>query len=677
MSVDRESRPAAVPVEVPVEEPVEIPASAPPPGTVLALSISAGIAVLLLGLWAGNALTPEVIPGLPSAGPFTPWALPIAKFVFDLSALVTVGALVAAVALVPSTGADVTATGIRCLRAAAVWAAVWAASALVTFVLTLADILGVPASQVLDSNTLSSFAGSISQGRALLFVFGLAVIVAAAAPFVVSLDSGAVLLLVSVVALLPVPLTGHAAGAADHDVATSSLVAHVVAGSLWVGGLLALVLYVRRSSGALSVAVPRFSALALWCYIAIGLSGLVNAWVRLGGVDALWSSRYGLLVVGKVAAFVALGVFGWWHRRRAQSFLRLAAGEVVVMTATIGLAVALSRTRTPVPDVPATDISAAESVLGFDLPPYSLSEVLTGWRPDMIVLLVVGTVLWLYLAGVRRLSRRDVHWPFGRTLAWIGGLAVAAFVLNSGLAAYGRALFSAHMLQHMTLTMIVPILLGMGAPITLALRALPAHPATGPRGAREWLLVMLHSRIARFLTHPVVALTLYVVTLYGFYFTPLFDLSHRSHLAHALMHLHFIAIGCLYFWPILGIDPMPRKLPPLGRILLLFASVPFHAFFGVALMSSSTVLSEEWYASLGLPWVDSLLADQNVGAGIAWSFGEVPTVLVLLAIFVQWYRSDNREAKRADRRADRDGDAELAAYNDYLAHLANRHEQRS
>ena len=158
-----------------------------------------------------------------------------------------------------------------------------------------------------------------------------------------------------------------------------------------MGGLLALVLYVRRSSGALSVAVPRFSALALWCYIAIGISGLVNAWVRLGGVDALWSSRYGLLVVGKVAAFVALGVFGWWHRRRAQSFLRLAAGEVVVMAATIGLAVALSRTRTPVPDVPATDVSAAESVLGFDLPPYSLIEVLTGWRPDMIVLLVVGT----------------------------------------------------------------------------------------------------------------------------------------------------------------------------------------------------------------------------------------------------------------------------------------------
>jgi cytochrome c oxidase assembly factor CtaG/putative copper export protein len=671
MAVDRESRSLPPLVEAGT-------GSSPGPRLVLVTALAAGLGTLLLGLWIGAATSRPSIPGLPDAGTGTLWALPIAKLVFDLSALGTVGALLAGVTLVPSTGNELTATGLRCLRAAAIWAAVWAGSALVTFVLSLSDILGVPAAEVLDANTLSSFAGSISQGRALLFVFGLAVIIAAAAPFVLTLDVGAMLLIVSGVALLPVPLTGHAAGAADHDVATSSLVAHVIAATLWVGGLLALVLYVRRSRAELAIAVPRFSTLALWCYVAIGFSGLVNAWVRLGGIDQLWTSRYGILVLGKTAAFVALGFFGWWHRRTAaSSLLRLAAGEVVVMAAAIGLAVALSRTPAPVPDTPAENVSAAASLLGFELPPYSLTEVLASWRPDTIVLLVAGTALALYVAGVRKLSRREQRWPIGRTLSWVGGIALAAFVLNSGLAAYGRALFSAHMLQHMTLTMIVPILLGMGAPITLALRALPAHPASGPRGAREWLLEMLHSRIARVLTHPLVTLTLYVVTLYGFYFTPLFDLSHRSHLAHALMHVHFIAIGCLYFWPILGIDPMPRRLPPLGRMLLLFASVPFHAFFGVALMSSSTVLSEDWYASLGLPWVDSLLADQYVGAGIAWSFGEIPTLIVLAAIFVQWYRADDREAKRIDRRADRDGDAELAAYNEYLARLADRPEQRS
>ena len=136
------------------------------------------------------------------------------------------------------------------------------------------------------------------------------------------------------------------------------------------------------------------------------------------------------------------------------------------------------------------------------------------------------------------------------------------------------------------------------------------------------------------------------------------------------MHLHFIAIGCLYFWPILGIDPMPRRLPPLGRILLLFASVPFHAFFGVALMSSSTVLGEDWYTGLGLPWVGSCWRISTSAPASRGRSGD-PTLMVLAAIFVQWYRTDEREAKRADRRADRDGDAELAAYNDYLARLAD------
>ncbi len=201
MVVDRGSRPAPTPVEA---------ATRPPPGPrlVLAAAIAAGVGVLLVGLWIGDAIRQPSIPGLPEAGAVTPWALPIAKLVFDVSAIGTVGALLVGVALVPSAGAELTATGLRCLRAAAIWAAVWAGSALVTFVLSLSDILGVPASEVLDVNTLSSFAGSISQGRALLFVFGLAVIIAATAPFVLTLDVGAILLILSGIALLPVPLTG-------------------------------------------------------------------------------------------------------------------------------------------------------------------------------------------------------------------------------------------------------------------------------------------------------------------------------------------------------------------------------------------------------------------------------------------------------------------------------------
>ena len=283
MAIDREARPPTTAVAG-----VDAASSSgPAPGTVLVSALLASVGVLMLGLWAGGGIPANAIPGLPDPGAATAWALPIAKLLFDISALATVGALVVGVMLAPSAGGELTATGIRCLRAAAVWAAIWGTTALVTFVLQLSDILGAPVSDVLDSNTLSSFAGSIPQGRGYLLVFVLAVIVAGTAPFVLSLDTGAWLVVVGMAALLPVPLTGHAAGAVDHDIATSSLVAHVIAGSLWVGGLLSLVLYVRRSRTALAVAVPRFSELALWCYIAIGFSGLVNAWVRLGAVDQL------------------------------------------------------------------------------------------------------------------------------------------------------------------------------------------------------------------------------------------------------------------------------------------------------------------------------------------------------------------------------------------------------
>jgi putative copper resistance protein D len=341
------------------------------------------------------------------------------------------------------------------------------------------------------------------------------------------------------------------------------------------------------------------------------------------------------------------------------------------MLATVGLAVALGRTPTPVLDKAPSVPTAARGLLGYDVPPISVRTILLDWRPDSVVLVVAALAAGLYIAGVRRLGRAWVRWPLGRTVAWLGGVLVAVFVLCGGLSTYGSALFSAHMVQHMVLTMLVPILLALGGPVTLALRALPAARRGEPRGVREWILAVIHSTPVRVLTHPLVALTLYVITLYAFYYSPLFELSLRSHTAHLLMHAHFVAVGSLYFWPIVGIDPLPRRLPHFGRMLLLFASMPFHAFFGVVMMTSDTLFAGDWFRDLALPWVDRL-ADQRVGGGIAWAFGEIPAVFVLAALFVQWYRADERQARREDRRADADGDAALTDYNDRLRALNAR-----
>jgi hypothetical protein len=126
----------------------------------------------------------------------------------------------------------------------------------------------------------------------------------------------------------------------------------------------------------------------------------------------------------------------------------------------------------------------------------------------------------------------------------------------------------------------------------------------------------------------------------------------------------------LFFWPIVGVDPAPRRLPPAARMGIVFASVPFHAFFGVALMSANTAIGGDFYRSLALPWVPDVLRDQQLGGGLAWAAGELPLLLVVFALLVQWSRQDERSARRDDRRADADGDAELTAYNAMLRRLA-------
>jgi putative copper resistance protein D len=246
------------------------------------------------------------------------------------------------------------------------------------------------------------------------------------------------------------------------------------------------------------------------------------------------------------------------------------------------------------------------------------------------------------------------------------------FVTSSGVGRYMPAMFSMHMVAHMGLSMLVPILLVLGAPVSLALRALPAAGRDDPPGMREWILAALHSRLSRLLTNPVVATVLFVAGFYGLYLSSLFDTTVSSHAGHMAMNLHFLISGYLFYWVVIGVDPTPRPIPPLAKVGVVFASLPLHAFFGVELMGTRTVLGAAYYRSLGLPWHTDLLGDQRLGGGIAWAAGELPLVIVMIALLVQWARSDERTARRLDRAAERNDDAELTAYNAMLAELARR-----
>jgi cytochrome c oxidase assembly factor CtaG/methionine-rich copper-binding protein CopC len=640
------------------------------------------VAVLLLAAGFGGALSGDRLVGLPDPGPVTGIALVVLRLLGDAAAAVTVGGTVFAAFVLPGLDRTVGPAGYRLLRLAGLVAGVWALTALASLVATTSDLLGRPLSAT-SPRAVLSVAVSVSQGQALLWQIGLAIAVAVLGRVAISRTAAAFAAVIALLAVVPPALTGHAAGAGNHQLAVSSLVVHVLAAALWAGGLVALLLV--RPRRLIVDAATAFSRVALVCFVAVAVSGAANAAVRLGGIGALISSGYGLLVLGKVGALAGLGVFGLAHRRWSLrrlaaggrgAFAQLAGGEVILLAATFGVAAALSRTPTPVAADPDGYDPVAE-LLGFPMPaPLTMARLLGSPLPELLILTVIVAAAAAYLAGVRRMRQAGHPWPWVRTVCWLAGLAVLGVVTNLGVARYAYVLFSVHMAQHMVLSMVVPFLLVAGAPVTLALRTLRDPADSGVRSPRQWLLAVLHSRVARFYTHPVVALVIYVVGLYGLYFTDLFSALMRSHTGHLAMIVHFVLSGYLLTWVLVGIDPGRRRVPPPIRLLVLFAAMVFHAFFGVAMMQSAEIIGGAWYDAVHPAWAGTPTADQTMAAGIAWAFGEIPSAVVAILLVRQWMREDEREQRRLDRAAERaerageeDADDELTRYNAFLQRI--------
>ncbi|HEX4401620.1 MAG TPA: cytochrome c oxidase assembly protein [Galbitalea sp.] len=312
------------------------------------------------------------------------------------------------------------------------------------------------------------------------------------------------------------------------------------------------------------------------------------------------------------------------------------------------------------------------------LPPTFARLIAWHLQPVPVFPVLAALLLLGYLVSIIVLRRRGVRWPIARTIWWIAGIATILLVTATGVDGYGMELFSVHMVQHMVLSMLTPIFLALGAPITLIIRVLPTRHGGG-WNARKVFLAILHSRVASFFTHPAVTVTLFLVSLYGLYFTPVFDYLMSTMWGHNLMLLHFLVIGFLYFWGVMGVDPSPRRATrgirslssPILRILEMVVTVPFHAFFGVVVMMSVDLIVR-FYAHPNPSWHISALSDQQVGGGIAWGFTEIPTLIVLGVLFWQWQSTAARHDKVANRKADNDGDADLVAYNRRLQAFASR-----
>ncbi len=643
------------------------------------LGLIAGVvAAIVVGLSASEAL---VRLGIPDPGPLTTYGLPAVKAAGEVAAVIAIGSLLLAAFLVPPQRSGVLdVDGYRAVRTASNAAIVWAACALVLVPLSVSDTSGQSLGEALKPETLWRAIPQVELAGAWRTTAILAIVLAICSRMLLRWSWTPVVLALSVITLIPLAMTGHSSAGGNHDLATNSLLWHLVAASLWAGGLFALLAHARRGGAHTDLAARRFSTVATVAFVVMAFSGVVNGAVRLP-FDELFSSTYGWLLVAKTVALVILGGFGFLQRRRSLpalaadptsrgALVRFAGGEAIVFAATIGLAVGLGRTPPPPEDIRPTP---AEVQLGYNLDaPPNLARLTFDWRFDLVFgTAAIIAAVW-YVIGVRRLRLRGDAWPVGRTVAWLLGCLTLLVGTSSGLGRYAPAMFSVHMGAHMALSMLAPVLLVLGGPMTLALRTLkPAGPAGQP-GPREWLLAALHSPYSRFVTHPVVASVLFVGGFYALYLGGIFGATLDSHGAHLLMNLHFILSGYLFYWVVIGIDPAPRQLSPVTKLAMVFGSLPFHAFFGIALMSTAEVIGGWYYGSLALGWNDDLFADQKVGGGIAWATGEIPLVLVMLALLVQWSRSDEKTAKRVDRAADRDDDADLAAHNAMFAELARR-----
>jgi cytochrome c oxidase assembly factor CtaG/putative copper export protein len=640
-------------------------------GTVLVILALATAGAAAAG---SGAVEPSI---LQDAGPMVRWGLIFARVVADIAGSVTVGVLLLTAFALP-VGKQGQAHRPAFLIAAAS-ATVWAVAAIVLLVLNLGDVLGAPIDSPGFGSQLVAYTRDIEQGRGLGLTAAGAAVIGLLAAGAVKTSSAAWLTAGSLACLIPTALNGHAASSSDHQTAVSSLGLHLLGASVWVGGLAALLLLSPTLKGpVLANAAKRYSTLALWAFIAVGLSGVINSWLRVGSLSNL-GNTYGLLLLGKSVSLILLGMFGYRHRvgtlpdldaGKRGAFTRLAVVELGIMAIAFGLASALSRTPPPNAGEPTTDL--AESITGYPMPAApSLAHWFTLWQPDLMWVLIAAFALYAYLTGVFRMRSRGDAWPLGRTVTFALGLIVLVYTTSAGPAVYGRVTFSGHMVMHMILTMIVPPLLVLGAPLTLALRSVPARK-DGSRGPREWLLIITESRYLQVLAFPPVAAGIFAGSLVAFYYTDLFHLALTTHTGHELMDVHFLFSGYLFAWTMIGVDPGPKRFGYPVRLIVLLATMAFHAFFFLALMNGETVLQSQFFGNLGRNWGRGLLADQQLGGGIGWGIGEFPTLLIAIVLMVQWARSDDRESRRYDRKADRDGDAELNAYNEMLARMSGK-----
>ncbi|MGP3533628.1 cytochrome c oxidase assembly protein [Microbacterium sp. RD1] len=609
-----------------------------------------------------------------------------ANVIADASATLTVGALATLlfVRARPRRAAAVIDEGIELtvLRAAS---ATWSLSAAAMVGLELFDANGVAPGALTQGLTVESALGGGLSGIGYLFeasqhpqawavTFVAASVVTVASMFARRWTGLLIPAWAAGIGVLAPVVVGQILVGPQHDFGSDAGAAQTLAMAT-ASGVIA-VAAVRVATGRV-IDPTALRRLSLCVGVATGLSvaaDVVLALFKLQGAFAS-TSLTAVQIAARMPALLALfavllAAARRWRRGRLtdRSVAGLLAAATLASAWWLGWTVAMTRIPPPQYFVPTT---IAQNFLGFDVDAApTVLVLLTQWRPNLLFVALGIAGIGVYVWGVRALRRRGDPWPVGRTVAWIAGWIVAVVATSSGFGKYSAPDFGVHMIVHMSLNMLAPLLLVLGGFVTLMLRA-TATGGSRAAGVHEWLTQALQWPVLRFLYHPLLVFVLFVGSYYALYFSGLFETMVRYHWAHQVMNLHFLLVGYLYYGLAVGVDRPPRPLPHVGKLGFVLAAMPFHAFFGVILMTSSLLVAEDFYLYLRLPWAD-LPAAQYLAGGVAWAAGELPLMLVVIVLGIQWSRQDERQSRRTDRHLDAGLDDEFDEYNRMLARLSVR-----